>query len=132
MNSKRSSRSKRVVMRDVQSYCGILLDDNNSKPICRLYFNSAKKAIGLFDNAERKEERVAIDGNDAIHDVAERLRATAAMYDKGTNRRSRRRFLSFVFSNGIEHQPGAYDGSALGFRIGGVGVGSRARIRTSI
>lgn len=27
----------RVVMRDRQSYCGILLDDNNRKPICRLY-----------------------------------------------------------------------------------------------
>lgn len=33
----------RVVMRDVQSYCGILLDDNNRKPICRLHFNSSKK-----------------------------------------------------------------------------------------
>lgn len=27
---------KRVVMRDAQSYCAILLDDNNRKPICRL------------------------------------------------------------------------------------------------
>ena len=34
---------RRIVMRDVQSYCGILLDDNNRKPICRLYFNSGKK-----------------------------------------------------------------------------------------
>lgn len=26
---------ERVVMRDTKSYCGILLDDNNRKPICR-------------------------------------------------------------------------------------------------
>src|SRR5690606_29789060 len=28
----------RVFMRDNQSYCGILLDDNNRKAICRFYF----------------------------------------------------------------------------------------------
>lgn len=27
----------RITMRDQKSYCGILLDDNNRKPICRLY-----------------------------------------------------------------------------------------------
>ena len=40
---------ERVVMRDVKSYCGVLLDNNNRKPICRLYFNAAtKKSIGIF------------------------------------------------------------------------------------
>jgi hypothetical protein len=34
---------KRVIMRDVQSYCGILLDDNNRKPICCFHFNAAQK-----------------------------------------------------------------------------------------
>ena len=29
----------RIAMRDTKSYCGILLDDNNRKPICRLRFN---------------------------------------------------------------------------------------------
>lgn len=33
----------RVIYRDALSYCAILLDDNNRKPICRLYFNSKKK-----------------------------------------------------------------------------------------
>ncbi|MDZ7855380.1 type I restriction endonuclease [Sphaerotilus sp.] len=32
--------TKRVSMRDAQSYCAILLDDNNRKPICRLRFNN--------------------------------------------------------------------------------------------
>ena len=39
----------RVAMRDTQSYCGILLDDNNRKPICRLFFNQSQKYLGLFD-----------------------------------------------------------------------------------
>ncbi|WP_419593178.1 hypothetical protein, partial [Thiolapillus sp.] len=34
---------KRVVMRDKKSYCGILLDDTNRKPICRLHFNRSRK-----------------------------------------------------------------------------------------
>jgi hypothetical protein len=41
--------AKRIIPRDVQSYFGILLDDNNRKPICRLYFNSLnRKQIGIF------------------------------------------------------------------------------------
>jgi len=43
----------RVHYRDAQSYFAILLDDNNRKSICRLYFGS-KKQIGLFD--EQKKE----------------------------------------------------------------------------
>ncbi|WIX34124.1 type I restriction enzyme HsdR N-terminal domain-containing protein [Salinicola sp. JS01] len=40
----------RVHMRDAKSYCAILLDDNNRKPICRLHFNAkTKKRIELWD-----------------------------------------------------------------------------------
>ncbi|MDO8369794.1 MAG: type I restriction endonuclease [Candidatus Nitrotoga sp.] len=35
--------SRRITMRDAQSYCAILLDDNNRKPICRLRFNNTSK-----------------------------------------------------------------------------------------
>lgn len=74
--------SKRVVLRDVQSYCGVLLDDNNRKPICRIHFNSPQKQIGLFDNEQRKETRVPISGVDDIYQYADRLRATIGMYEK--------------------------------------------------
>ncbi|GAA5437649.1 hypothetical protein Daqu01_02786 [Deinococcus aquaticus] len=47
----------RVVMRDVQSYCGVLFDDNNRKPVCRLYLNGKRWQVGLFDNEERTETR---------------------------------------------------------------------------
>ena len=36
-------------MRDAKSYCSIFLDDNNRKPICRLFFNTRQKYLGLFD-----------------------------------------------------------------------------------
>ncbi|MBM7845374.1 type I restriction endonuclease [Herpetosiphon giganteus] len=72
--------AKRIVMRDKQSYCGILLDDNNRKPICRLWLNSTTtKSISLFDN-QRKEEKVQIKDIDDIYKFADRLRATIAAY----------------------------------------------------
>lgn len=67
-------------MRDVKSYCGILLDDNNRKPLCRLYFNGAKKTIGLFGSDGRSESRVTIQTVDEIHGYADRLRATLLHY----------------------------------------------------
>jgi len=52
---------ERVVHRDTQSYFGILLDDNNRKPIARLYFNGGKKYLAVFD-ADKKEEKLPITG----------------------------------------------------------------------
>ncbi len=68
----------RVVMRDQKSYCGILVDDNNRRPLARLHFNRSVRYIGLFDG--EKEERVKIDTLDEIYEHAERLRATAQVY----------------------------------------------------
>ncbi len=51
---------ERVVYRDTLSYMGILLDDNNRKPLARLHFNRPKKYLGVFDE-NRKEERIALD-----------------------------------------------------------------------
>ncbi|MBN2304414.1 MAG: type I restriction enzyme HsdR N-terminal domain-containing protein [Anaerolineae bacterium] len=70
----------RIVMRDVRSYCGILLDDNNRKPICRLRFNTSQKHIGLI-NEDKSEETVSIERIDDIYQYAERLRATVMRYD---------------------------------------------------
>ncbi|WP_024952858.1 type I restriction endonuclease [Cobetia crustatorum] len=47
----------RVVMRDTKSYCGILLDDNNRRPICRLHFNGKSvKRVEFFDDEAGKVE----------------------------------------------------------------------------
>lgn len=70
---------KRIVHRDQQSYFGILLDDNNRKPICRLHFNAKQKYVGLFDS-NKNEERIPIASIDDIYSYAERIRSTASNY----------------------------------------------------
>lgn len=71
----------RIVARDVRSYYGILLDDNNRKPLARLHFQSKTKYIGLFDNADKQEDRIKLDTLDDIYQYRERLLATPAFYD---------------------------------------------------
>lgn len=71
---------KRIRMRDTKSYCGILLDDNNRQPICRLYMDREQKHIGLFD-AERNERRVPITGIDDIYEHAEALIMRVNLYE---------------------------------------------------
>lgn len=71
---------KRVYIRDKKNYCGILLDDNNRKPICRLYFNSKKKYLGLFTD-NKNEEKVAIEDLNDIYNYAEKLKVTVNNYD---------------------------------------------------
>lgn len=71
---------ERVTMRDAKSYCAILLDDNNRRPICRLHLNRGVKYLGLFD-ADKNEERVRIESLDDIFAYADRLKVTAAAYD---------------------------------------------------
>jgi predicted type IV restriction endonuclease len=69
----------RVVMRDVQSYCGILLDDNNRKPICRLHFNGGKKFVTVFD--VEGGERVDIDSLDDLYGLASRIRTAVERHE---------------------------------------------------
>lgn len=70
----------RVAIRDRQSYCGILLDDNNRKPICRFHFNTSKWYLGVFDEG-KNETRKSIESLDDIYMYASQLKATVAMYD---------------------------------------------------
>jgi len=72
---------ERIVHRDKQSYFGILLDDNNRKPICRLHFNGKQKYIGLFDE-NKNEDKKPIDSLDEIYDYSDQLIKTALMYDQ--------------------------------------------------
>jgi predicted type IV restriction endonuclease len=73
---------KRIAYRDVVSYFSVLLDDNNRKPICRLYLNNPQsKRLGLFGvGDERQEEKFSIDRLDDIYRFSDRLRATVARY----------------------------------------------------
>lgn len=72
--------ANRVAMRDVQTYCGVLLDDNNRKPICRLYFSPTRKQVGIFDGDGRSESRVTIEQVTDIHNLGDRIKAAAKAY----------------------------------------------------
>ena len=71
--------SERIYYRDVQNWFSIIIDDNNRKPICRLYFNAAKKFIGIFDEkkAETKSELKSLDD---IYKHSELLLKVAEFY----------------------------------------------------
>ena len=69
----------RIVPRDAKTYCGILLDDNNRKPICRLWFNRAQKYVELFDNGG---EKVPIERLEDLYNFEERLIATVKQYEQ--------------------------------------------------
>ena len=77
---RRAVEADRISSRDTISYFGVLLDDNNRKPICRLHFNRAQKYIGLFDQG-KAERRLAIGSLDDIFEHAEALLKTVAAYD---------------------------------------------------
>lgn len=71
--------AKRVIGRDTKSYFGILLDDNNRKPICRLHFNRSQKYLGVFDQ-DKNETRNPIETLDDIFKFEEQLKNTALSY----------------------------------------------------
>lgn len=73
--------ASRIAYRDTISYFGILLDDNNRKPICRLHFNGNKKYIEFFDNGKGSSEKVFIDDLDEIYNYKERLLNTLVIYE---------------------------------------------------
>ena len=72
-------KPRRVIMRDAQSYCAILLDDNNRKPITRLHFNGKKKQVSFFNQG--KEEKVNIEANNQLYEFTSRLLATIDGYE---------------------------------------------------
>ncbi len=78
---RRKIGKDRIVHRDTQSYFGILLDDNNRKPICRLHLNGGVKYIGLFDQ-DKKETREKIETVDEIYRFEKQLLNTIEFYDK--------------------------------------------------
>ncbi|WP_338357079.1 type I restriction endonuclease [Yeosuana marina] len=69
----------RIVYRDTQSYFGILLDNNNRKPLCRLHLNAGTKYIGLIDK-DKNETREVIQSVDDIYQFEEVLLNTVDFY----------------------------------------------------
>lgn len=69
---------ERIGHRDTQSYFGILLDDNNRKPVCRLHFNRTQKYLGILDG-DKKEVRHPISKLDDIYTHADALISAAKL-----------------------------------------------------
>lgn len=76
--ARQAIKLDRIVMRDTKSYCGILLDDNNRKPICRLHFNASKKYIELG----RSGERILITDVDDIYQYMDQILKVIDDYEK--------------------------------------------------
>lgn len=71
----------RIVYRDAQTYFSILLDDNNRKPICRMYFNGiSKKYISTFDE-NKKETKHEITSLNDIYNFSKELADIINVYD---------------------------------------------------
>lgn len=77
---RRKLPTNRIVHRDTQSYFGILLDDNNRKPLCRLHLNGGKKYISLF-NDNKSETKLAISTIDDIYRFEKELLETITLYE---------------------------------------------------
>lgn len=73
--------SSRIAFRDTQSYFGILLDDNNRKPLCRLHFNSANKYVELFHNGKDNGEKILINSLEEIYTYKKELLDTLEQYE---------------------------------------------------
>lgn len=70
----------RVGYRDAKTYMGVLLDDNNRKTVCRLWFNTKQKYLGIIDE-EKNETRVPIDQLTDIFEHADKLIATVERHE---------------------------------------------------
>jgi hypothetical protein len=78
---RESIPASRISFRDNQSYFGVLLDDNNRKPLCRLHFNSSNKYIELFHNGKDNGEKHLLLSLDDIYKFKKELLATSTNYN---------------------------------------------------
>lgn len=70
---------KRIFLKDTRSYCGVLLDYNVRKPLCRFLFNNKQKTLILLDK-ERNEKRISLESIVDIYQSAEDLIEYAKIY----------------------------------------------------
>lgn len=70
---------EKIHHRDTQSYFGVLYDNNNRKPICRLFLDGRIKKIELFDQ-NKTSRKTEINTIDNIYDFSEDLLTVANYY----------------------------------------------------
>lgn len=72
----------RIYMRDAKTYCAILLDDNNRKPITRFYFGPKQKSIAVFDNEKRMENKITITDLNELFKLSDHFKRIIDIYQK--------------------------------------------------
>jgi hypothetical protein len=72
--------SARIAHRDTLSYFGVLLDDNNRKPLCRFHFNTANKYLETFHNGKEAGEKILLTNLDEIYNYKSELHKTLEAY----------------------------------------------------
>lgn len=71
----------RIHIRDAKTYCAILLDDNNRKPIARLYFNNTANLRVCLGGAKKDDPAVSIDKVEDLFKYASDLKDVVKFYD---------------------------------------------------
>jgi hypothetical protein len=70
----------RITYRDAQSYFAIFIDDNNRKPVCRMYLNSATNKQIAFIGEDKKEVKSKIESLDDIYLFSDQLKSSIEKY----------------------------------------------------
>ena len=71
---------ERIADRDTQSYFGVLLDNNNRKPICRFHFNTSNKYLEVFHHGKDAGEKFLLNSLDEIYSYRNHLLQTLDNY----------------------------------------------------
>ena len=64
---------RRLGLRSTKYYCGVLLDDNNRRTVCRLILRTSTLRLILIDE-NRSEERIRLEDLDDLFSHADRIR----------------------------------------------------------
>ena len=71
----------RISLKDFKTACNIVVDSSVQKTICKLYYNSPKKSISIFDE-NKKENEYRIENINDIYKYAEEIKASLSIYIK--------------------------------------------------
>lgn len=72
--------AERITYRDAQSYFSVFLDDNNRKPVCRLYLDSPTNKRITFIDESKQECHNKISSIDEIYDYADKIIESAQRF----------------------------------------------------
>lgn len=77
----------KITLRDKQTLCNILFDDNIRKPIIQLYFDEDNLAIGLVQD-DKSKVRVKIEKVEDIYNYADQIKHRVMGYLNGTSEKN--------------------------------------------